>query len=419
MTKVEGGLVLDSIAYPRGAGWFAVRGRWTGGNWKPGLRLNLGQYRGGLFVGKWRLVGVDLLSKVPRETVLILSPDDPDSSFAENDIVAFGPGAYSSFNIKSLDPPLEDGRILEVSDRGYKAVVRGRSGGGQELIVFHEAGQDFGHASFRSAKSSHERHDISLEYNYTCNPEYSVEFCLNGSKVGVGILVDSLSLARSFVLATGQEKMGIIRSTGGRYPFDITRIFDPIVTAKAGSVHVFLHTPPPVQVLKFPRELPLQLLARSLRAAAIGDEAGVRELLKEHVISIDASILQLKKIVNVSLRHNGIDIRSSDNPVPVPLGIRARSTLEKCEAAFQTQTVIRDGFLFGVNFKNRWCLFSLTDETHAWTLRFSPELEGKIRGRFPRAVNVTFETRSPLDSPRGTGALLDIQELEPETGLGL
>jgi hypothetical protein len=414
MKIVEGGIVHGAMAYPRGDGWVAVRGCWTGGEWEQGHVASLSHFRDGLFVGSWRLVGVDIVSQIPEGRVLILAAEGNRLPILPNDIFVFGDGAYSSFDVRYLAPYVPGVRPLTIGKRGYKAILRPSETEGQEVIVFHEVGRDFDMASFKDAKFLNVSHDLILEWVYTASPTYSAELRLKGSKVGIGILVDTLSTARSFVLSAGQEKLGVPRSRSGRYPKDIIQLFDPIVTAKAGSIRFLLHAPPPSKALKFASEAPLQLLVQTLRAADAGDEEKVRELLQVNVISVDASLAQLKRIVDVSIRHDGIEMRSSDDPNSFALGSRARSTLIKYEKSLVSRPVTAKGYLYGVNFKGRWCLFSLTDESRAWTLRFGPDLEDKIRGQFPRAVDVTFETTTPIDSPKGTGDLLNLDELESD-----
>jgi hypothetical protein len=414
MKIIDGAIVLGSMPFPRGDGKVAVRGIWTGGDWKPGDQLLVHHFNEQIFAGTWKISGIDLVSGIPRETVLILSPVTKPQPIRSGDILIFGQGAFSIFRVQQSKPPIEASMILDVGERGScRALARASAEGQMEVLVFHEVGLDLELASFRVARKDSEVFKVELSYVETQYPFYTVDFRLAKPRVPVGRVIETLSHARSFVLAAGQEMMNLPRLRG-RYPDEVVELFEPRITAKAGSVHLFLHAAPPIQRLPFDRAAPLKLLADSLKTAASGDSQGVVKLLAESLQSIDFALKQLEDIVKISINNGDISVSASDSPEPFTLGSRALSTLETSKSTLQLRMLKRDGSLDGLMVRRNWCKFSPIGEGEGeeWTLKYSPDLKRKVQGQIPRLVSVIFETKSPPDSTQGTGRLLGIENLE-------
>ncbi len=89
MKKLDGGLVKDVIKFPLGDNQVAVSGAWSGGTWNAKEELFVNQFRNGVFLGKWLIVGVEIIPR--RDTILILSSEGNPPPLEANDMLVFEP----------------------------------------------------------------------------------------------------------------------------------------------------------------------------------------------------------------------------------------------------------------------------------------------------------------------------------------
>ncbi len=413
MNIINGGIVYDSIPFPRGDGHVAVRGCWTGGEWKPGSDFILNHFKDGSFSGTWKVVGIDLLPGTPLNTALILRPESSPIEIESGDIFVFGVGAYSVLVVESSEPELKDGVIIHLGKKGYRALLLPRETNHGRMIVFHELGLDFSSPSFSSAATRLTAHEIRLSFEYTAYPTYSLEFNLSNPRIRAGKAIETLLHARAFVLNAGMDKMNIPypkkkdHKTANNY-------FEPELTAQTGSVKLFLHSPPPTKVLSFDRSDPLKLMFDALKFASEGDSEKIIMLLRENLRTIEPALTHLEGIVRVATSGDvSLFINSSGSSKPIPLGLRAHSAIAACRSSLEQKTLVREGILYALESKRLWCRFSSTDNDmeEDWTLRFpkkiTPTIEGKI---LPRGARVEFQTTTPPGSKRGKGILLSIED---------
>ena len=412
MNRFNGGIIRDSVPHPRGNGRIAVRGYWTGGEWKPGQYVRVDHYREQFFLGFWKITGVEVVSHIPHEFVLILSPEGRHQDFLAGDVVVIGQGACTTFRLLRSDPEVKPGVVLELGGRSYRSLVNEYPGKEPELVVFHEIGQDFELSSFSKIKLGNLEYNIWLYYEYSCFPEYTVELRLGEKTVPIGKIIDTLAHARGFVLIGGSDLAGIPK-TPGRYPQSIIDLFEPGVSAMAGSVRIFLHSAKPITVTSLDRSEPLRLFATALSLAASGDSDGLLTLLKGHLKDFEPALKHLKDIVKISVSDTAITIQSPDVR-PVELGSRALSAIESSEETIKKRTLTLEGEMYSLESRQRWCRFSSdsNSDVQNWTLRFAKSLVSRVKGKIPRMVSVEFETHSTPDVKQGSGVLLSIKDIE-------
>jgi hypothetical protein len=102
----------------------------------------LQQYRGHRRLGKWKLVGVELLNKSITDVVLIVQLAEGASRLQPDDVVVFGEEGYSIFEVEDSDLPVTTTIAVEISALRYKGIAKvDESEQVTQLIVFHTPGE--------------------------------------------------------------------------------------------------------------------------------------------------------------------------------------------------------------------------------------------------------------------------------------
>ena len=106
---VDGGIVYKVFKFPKRPGKpdsLAIKGVWTGGTWLPNAQFTIQQYRKQQFIRSWKVVGVDLITRPSVDTALIVQLDVNSPSIEQGDIVLFGEGTFTIFDVAHSDLPL-------------------------------------------------------------------------------------------------------------------------------------------------------------------------------------------------------------------------------------------------------------------------------------------------------------------------
>jgi hypothetical protein len=136
----DGGLVKEAIKYPRGEGMFAVRAVWTGISIDVHVKAKqvIHQIKNDIFVGTWKLVGIESHSKIPREIVVIVEPDEVSETIYSGDVLILGGGAVSKYGTNLIEPKPESTQAVEVGNDKLRGILSPNALLGTELLVFHD-----------------------------------------------------------------------------------------------------------------------------------------------------------------------------------------------------------------------------------------------------------------------------------------
>jgi hypothetical protein len=134
--KVDGGIVtkvlpLSSTVSDR----IAVVGVWSGGRWDPQEQIWIQQFRAGISLGQWKVVGVTLLSG--HDTILQLALPEARPLPAEGDILVFCQGSFTILDIATTTLPIKTNKAVEVGRQRYHGVALTENGIVRRMIVFH------------------------------------------------------------------------------------------------------------------------------------------------------------------------------------------------------------------------------------------------------------------------------------------
>lgn len=133
---VNGGLVKEVIPFPHRKGWIAVKGIWSGGKWTPKTQIWVYQQRRETLLGVWRMVGVDRIAGC-AEPILILSPQREHITLIREDVLLFGEGRVTSFEIDKTTLPIKRDCSIEIGSSHYRGIVTFNPFS-FKLFMFHE-----------------------------------------------------------------------------------------------------------------------------------------------------------------------------------------------------------------------------------------------------------------------------------------
>lgn len=411
MSIVEGGLVTEVIPFPRGKGWIAIRAIWTGINWKPPLKVLIHHIRDDLFVGTWKVVGIEALSKFPREMIVVVEEDDSTYQISQGDILIFGRGAVSRYVAKSKSALPSTPIAVEIRNGEYKGILAPNPKWGTELILFHDVQDDINEKELSQATEHKKTYFFSCFYINTAIGRFTIEFKLSGKAVSAKSVVDILQPVRGFVIGASEELCLKIPRSRGRRAEKYTELFDPTITLKAASVRFRLHPSSSPDAVGLDTSKALRLLSQVLRAANDGDEAGVIGPLRENLKAVDESMRQIEAIVKVAIKQR-LEFNATDSIASVFLGNKALYTIREAEKRKFTHRIIQ-GDIYGLDDNRLWCRISTSnmDPQQDWKLTFSADLKDKVRGQIPRRVEAEFETDVSEGVTQGNGMLLSIKNV--------
>jgi hypothetical protein len=409
----DGGLVNEVLEHPRGKGMFAVRAIWTGISVGVNLETKtiIHQIKHDLFVGTWKVVGIESHSKVPREIIVIVEPDDVTETIGPGDILILGRGAVSKYASNQIEPKPESSQVVEVGYDRLRGILSPSSMFGTQFLVFHNPADDITAEDLSIIRSSGERYRGDFAYIGTTIARYTLEFKLSGKAVAARSVIDILVPIRSFLLDASEEMcLDIPRKKGRRAESD-SELFEPLVMAKAASVRFRIHPSASNRTRALETSRPLKLLSEVLRKANVGDTNGVRKALEESLKSVDESLKQVEAII-MSARRQKLEFSATDAPTPITLGNRALSTVKSIEA-IQVRPKKVQGDIYAVDLRRRWCRVSTseTDPQEDWKLDFSDDLRDSVGGNYPRRVEVEFESQTRPGITSGKGLLLNIKDI--------
>ena len=134
--KVDGGVVkkvlpLSSTASDR----IALVGVWSGGEWNPHDQIWIQQFRAGISLGQWKVVGVTLLSG--HDTILQVALPEARPLPDEGDILVFGQGSFTILDIAATTLPIKTNKAVEVGRQRYHGVALTENGVVRRIIAFH------------------------------------------------------------------------------------------------------------------------------------------------------------------------------------------------------------------------------------------------------------------------------------------
>jgi len=407
----NGGLVNEAIKHPRGKGVIAVRAVWTNlaidVNNKSHLLIH--HIKNDMFVGTWCLLGLESHSMIPRETIVLLKPNEVTEEISQGDILILGRGAVSKYATNLIEPKPELTQAVEIGRDKLRGVLSPSALLGTELLAFHDPSDEITARDLEFVWSCDQHYKSEFAYIGTTIARYTLEFKLSGKAVTARSIIDVLSPIRSFVLDASEEMcLGLPRKKGRRGE-DESELFEPVVTAKAASVRFRVHPSSSSRTKSLETSRPLKLLSELLRKANSGDSAGLRMELESNLKSVDESLKQIEAIVK-SARRQRLEFSATDARIPISLGNKALSTIKSAETIYQRIEKAR-GAIYAVDLHRRWCRVS-TDDKKDWRLGFFDDLEEDVRGNYPRRVEIEFETQTRPDLLLGRGRLLSIRDLE-------
>ena len=214
----DGCLVNDVVKYPRGKDRVAIRAVWTG------IAIDLGrktqplihQIKDGLFVGTWKVIGLESHSKVPRETIVIVEPDEVSETIGAGDVLVLGRGAVTKYATNQLNPKPESTRAVEVGIDKLRGILSPSTLLGTELLVFHSPADDISTKDLNVITSSSNSYVGEFAYISTTIARFTLEFKLSGKAVAARSIIDMLSPIRSFLLDASEEICLVIPRKKGR-----------------------------------------------------------------------------------------------------------------------------------------------------------------------------------------------------------
>ena len=383
----DGGLVKEAIKSPRGEGLFAVRAVWTGISIDAHVKARpiIHQIKNDIFVGTWKLVGIESHSKVPREIVVILEPDDVTETIKSGDVLILGGGAVSKYGTNLIEPKPESTQAVEVGNDNLGGILAPDPQLGTELLVFHSQADDITAQDLIVIKSLVKNYVGEFAYIGTTIARYTLEFRLSGKAVAARSVIDMLSPIRSFVLDASEEMCLDIPRKGGRRAASESELFEPVITAKAASFRFRVHPSSSSRTGHLETSKPLKLLSDVLKRANSGDMLGMRKALEENLKSVDESLKQIEAIVKTA-RKLKVEFRATDARTPIALGNRALNTIQSAET-IKKRTEKVEGDIYAVDLHRGWCRVSTSDTSpqEDWKLDFADDLKDAVRGRYPSA----------------------------------
>lgn len=408
----DGGIVDEAIKHPRLKGSLAVRATWT---WvsvgPPSKNTIIHQIKDDMFVGAWKVIGMESHSKIPRELIVIVEPDELAQSMNRGDILVLGRGAVSKYVTNSINPRPESAEAVEVGHDRLRGILSPDILFGTALHVFHNPSDDVTDHDVGFVTSSKHTYNCIFKYLITTIARYTLEFKLSGKAVPAKSIIDILAPLRDFILDASEEIcLGIPRKRGRRAEAD-SELFEPVVTAKAASVRFRLHPSSSSRTRNLDTSKPFRLLSEVLRKANNGDGPGVLKALEESLKSVDESLKQVEAIIKTA-RKQKLEFSATDAPTSISLGNRAISAIRSLETVeIRSKTV--QGDIYAVDLHRKWCRVSTsdTDPQEDWKLSFSDDLKEKVRGKYPRRVEVEFDTYTRPVVISGSGTLLNIKDI--------
>jgi hypothetical protein len=408
----NGGIVSEAIKYPRGKGRLAVRAILTGININSNLNTKtiIRQIKGDLFVGTWNVVGIEGHSKVPREIIVVVEADEASQTINPGDILILGRGAVSKYATNLIEPKPHSLQAVIVGSDELRGLLFPDPLFGTALLVFHNPADDIMARDLSLIRTSTNTYITEFLYISTCIARYTLEFKLSGKAVAARSIIELLSPIRRFVLDASEEICLDIPRKKGRRAEEESELFEPLIIAKAASVRFRVHPSSSSRTQDLNTSKPLRLLNEIIHKANAGDGRGVLKALQENLKSVAESLKLVEDIVKTAKKHK-LEFSSTDAPVPIALGNKALSAIRSAKAQ-EIRSKKVQGDIYAVDLHRRWCRVSTsdTDPPEDWKLDFTEDLEEKVEGKYPRRVNVEFETFARPGIISGKGRLLSIQD---------
>lgn len=410
MATHNGGIVYDSVPHPSSQNAIALRGVWTGGEWAPGERFSVIQFREGKRIGLWHSTGVELGTH-SVDPILLVRPADGTGTFKPGDIVTFDTQTFHTrIPVMSCNLRLERDSAIAFGKAHFPGIACVANGDVFEIVIFH--------GSAASLWRFREQPVVWRGKEYTASivladATTSLEFFLNGERVRLRALIDTMRPVRAFALDAGQQILFDRRA--GRKRTMVYDYFEPNVAVTAGSVRVQVHPAAPRQLpLLVSVDEPLQLLAAAIERAGSGSVEGIVEVLSERVMFVDQLLSHLREFAHAALRSGSVEVRVAGWDRSIRVDQQFAETVGNALDSLEMREMTVRGVLCGIDTNLNWLRIQSADESGVrehWTIRFAaswkPRIEGKV---VPREVVVTFATVAPPTAHSGSGELIDFDD---------
>jgi hypothetical protein len=164
----DGGLVSEALRHPRGKELFAVRAVWTriSIDTKAQNRPLLHHIKGDLFVGTWKLTGIENHSKLPREIIAVVEPTENSQTIEAGDVMVLGGGAVSRYATNTLKPKISTPVAVEVGEGKLRGILSRSTFIEAELLVFHNPSEDISASDLRSLRDPLNKFDYAGIFSY-------------------------------------------------------------------------------------------------------------------------------------------------------------------------------------------------------------------------------------------------------------
>jgi len=244
--------------------------------------------------------------------------------------------------------------------------------------------------------------------------DYSVDIILKGAQVKISKLVKTLEPIERFILDAGQEMYSREPYLGGRRRDTTYTRFEPTVSLTPGSVRITLY-PTGNDTENVKSDEPLRLLVQILEVAATGRLINYDTIPHlERVKSVDRLLEIVKDIAGQAKDAEEIMIRAPNLDKEVVVDAKVLHTLDtSIRQDLWVRVEEKSGTLTAAVFDKKWCRIETGSGT--WRLSFSKELFDSVKGSVPRLVKVIFRTDTPEGALRGSGELLEIQDIRRAT----
>ncbi len=405
---VNGGLVQEVSKFPGRDIRYAVKGVWSGGEWKAENKFPVFQFRNHVPVDKWDTVGVERISG-KSDMLLILKPTHEGSVLQPDDVVIFGEGHYTSLQVKVPNFPDRRACAIEFGPSRSKAIALRTEGRVDHIIVFHELGSPL----------SEEREQVFLwrKQEYTAEilaindrplSSYFVELTFKKSQSSIRKLVDILKPVSEFILDAGQEMFTNKPYTGGRRRDDTYKLFEPSTTVLRGSVKIVL-TPQEIFIDDVNTDEPLRLLTEIFDVAVEGNPINFDTVPSlERVKSVDRLLRIASQIAEQTKDSKGLIINAPNLKNAITIDRAIYHTIRSSIDHPSSRVVRIIGTLESVDFIRNRCEIVNREGDH-WKLTFSDDQVEEVQGAVPRKVSVVFRTNAPKGTQKGVGELLEIE----------
>jgi hypothetical protein len=420
MPTVDGGIIQSSVPLWGESRRVAVQGVWTGGVWHPSTKTILRQYRGTTLVGVWRIVGVDIPSRQYSDAVLLLEPEGNILPPQQDDIAVFGDGTFSRLPIRESEVTLSSATPVEFSTEKYHGIAVVKDRRIDYILLLHKQDSLIENRPDQIIFYDNKPYTVKIGLpHFSGEVDYLIQVSLNGKIISTSRLINTLNPLRSFMLDSGQELLFQVQSTPHRRRLAKTySLFEPSVTATAGSLKLLIHPCRPFQLpLYITPDEPLRLFIQILRTAAYGSMDAIAQPLLERVFSVDKLLKQVRQFIHGAGRGGEFTISATDLREEITFGQQIAEVIHDSIQTLETRELERKGLLYGVDLIRGWCrILTETDgEKEDWTLHFEKQWRETIKGEIPREVIVEFLTQARPGMKRGTGKLLSIQNTEETT----